>query len=382
LEAKTVAEEDTRPAFVERRRYPRISQPPLGLDAVKKGVLVPLHYETRNLPPAQQFPAWQDYMSPLLDSRLLDNAYLDDGFVAQQTVWNLGGMLVAQQTSPPFSYERPADKVRLSPLDHWYITILRDGRTWTEVDGRVAQNEPGLVEVRSLGRPFRGRKLATSSVSLIAPVDLFSDHGGLPAGSNNIVLGGHRARLLADYVSSVEANLDFFTHEDLLGVKERLREMVFEAVTPLVERNPDNDHVAEVGLMTRARRFIVRNITSPDLTADALCRELAISRTRLYELFETSGGVANYIRRRRLLVAHAMLADPLDARKVAEVGQSIGFDTPANFSRAFTQQFGYSPSNVYRHGFEQKGTHPRPHGERDDGRGLTFDGMLRTLGLS
>lgn len=371
----------SRSEFVERRRFARVVQAPLGVEEMQSEVLVPLHFETANLPPSRQFAAWQDYISPLIDVHLPEEVYPGDGFVARQSVWNLGGMLMTRQSSPAFNYARPPEKVRLSPLDHWHIIFLQSGRSWTEVDGRVAENEPGLVEIRSLGRPFRGRKLATEGVGLIAPIDLFSDHGGLPIASNNIVLGGHRARLLADYVASVEANLPFFTQNDLSAVKERLREMVFEAVTPLVDRNAGPDHVSNMGLMTRARRFITAHIASPDLTAEALCKELAISRTRLYELFETSGGVANYIRRRRLLAAHAMLADPSDSRKVAEIGAAIGIDSPANFSRAFTQQFGYSPSNVYRHGFEQKGAPLRPNGTRDDGHALTFEGMLRTLGL-
>ena len=218
----------------------------------------------------------------------------------------------------------------------WRQRVLRAGRTWTGMNGRVAQNEPGMIEIRSLGHPFSGRAMATDSVSLIVPVDVFTDRGGLTTASNNVVLGGHRANLLIDHLSSVEANLDRFTHDDLLGVKDRLREMVFDTITPLVDRGGGNDQISQIGLMARARRFILANLASPNLTPDALGRELAVSRTRLYELFEMSGGVANYIRRRRLSAAHAMLADPSDTRKIAEVGIAIGFDSAANFSRAFT----------------------------------------------
>ncbi|PKA45361.1 AraC family transcriptional regulator [Rhizobium sullae] len=366
------------PDFVERRRWPRVSQDPPGEHDVKKTVLVPLVFETESLPPYQQFPAWQEHMAVLSDTRLPDNVHPDDGFVARQAVWNLGGMLLLQQTIPAFSYERSPDTVRFSPIDHWQITFLRAGRTWTGNAGRVVQNEPGMIEVRSLGHPFSGRALATDSVSLIVPVDLFADRGGLTTASNNVVLGGHRAKLLIDHLSSVETNLDRFTHDDLQGVKDRLREMVFDTITPLVDRDGGNDQISQIGLMTRARRFILSNLALPHLTPDALGRELAISRTRLYELFETSGGVANYIRRRRLSAAHAMLADPSDTRKIAEVGLAIGFDSAANFSRAFTQQFGYSPSNIHK---RTSGDHTRPDWQTDKKPKVTFESLLRTLGL-
>lgn len=364
--------------FVERRRWPRVSQAPLVQEAVPGPCLVPLRFETEGFPLDRQFPAWREHMSALLNTRLPDNIDPKDGFAARQAVWNLGGMLFVQQTAPAFRYERSADMVRFSPIDHWQITFLRTGRTWTGVDGRVAQNEPGMLEIRSLGQPFSGRALATESLSLIVPVDLFADGGGLPAACNNVVLGGHRVRLLIDHLSSVEANLDRFTQADLPGIRNRILAMVVDTVTPLVDHNDDNDQISQIGLMTRARRFILSNLASPDLTPDALARELAISRTRLYELFETSGGVANYIRRRRLAAAHAMLADPSDAQKVGTVALAVGFDSAANFSRAFTQQFGYSPSNI-RKRISGDGAHPV--GQADKAPQVTFESLLRTLDL-
>lgn len=284
----------------------------------------------------------------MFDVRLPDHVGADSGFPVRQAIWNLGGMLLLQQAAPPFSFERSPEQVRFSPIDHWQITFLRAGQTWTAVDRSVAENRPGTVEIRSLGQPFRGRAIATESVSLIIPVDRFAARGGLPEASHHVVLGGHRAKLMIDFVSSVEGNLGQLTHEALSSVRSSLIEIVFDTVSYLVGTRGEPDPVSNVGLMTRARRFIQNNLVSEELTPDALSRELAISRTRLYELFENSGGVLKYIRERRLMAAHAMLANVADTRKIADVAATFGFDSAANFSRAFTQQFGYSPSSVRR----------------------------------
>lgn len=372
----------SRAQSIERRRHSRITQAPLGVDEREKGDLAPLLFETAGLPPCQQFPAWQEHAAPLFDSRLPDAVQPGDGFVVRQDVWNLGGLLIVQQVNPAFSFERSANKVRLSPIDHWQITFLRSGSSWTESGGRVVQNTPGLMEVRSYGRPFRGRTLAADSVGMIVPAELFADRGGLPAASHNVALGGHRARLLFDHLLSLEATLSRLTQDDLPGIRDRLREMVMDAVTPLADPADDKEQVSQAGLMTRARRFIIANILSPDLTVDTLCRELGTSRTRLYELFETHGGVATYIRRRRLMAAHAMLTDPSETRKIGAIGMAVGFDSAANFSRAFTQHFGYSPSTVQKHG-AGKGPRDRAADHQAERRGSeTFEGVLRTLGLS
>ncbi|RAZ92405.1 AraC family transcriptional regulator [Mesorhizobium hawassense] len=364
------------PVPVERRRWPRVSQEPLGKDEKTAASLVALRFETESLSPPEQFPAWRGHMSPLVEARLPDNVAPDDGFPVRQAVWNLGGMLLLQQTVPAFSYERSPDMVRFSPLDHWLITFLRTGRSWTGIDGRVAENEPGMMEIRSLGSPFRGRALASESLTLVVPDDQFADRGGLPPASSNTVLGGRRVKLLYDHMVGLETNLSGLSQDDLPGIKSRLLEMILDTVAPFLDRD-DSERVSQIGLMTRARRLIRKNLISSDLTPEALSRELAISRTRLYELFEPVGGVAKYIRQHRLLAAHRMLTDPSDRRTIAEVGLAIGYDSAANFSRAFTQQFGYSPSNIRTH----RKSSDAQFDARVENSAVTFEGLLQTLGV-
>lgn len=362
--------------LAERRRWPRIHHAPLCSEIQEALELTSLPFSTRNLAPDQQFLAWQDRMAPLIDMRMPQAAEAGDGFPVDQTVWNLEGALLIQQDAPAFRYERSSEKVRFSSIDHWQITFLRSGKTWTSVNGHIAENEPGLMEIRSLGCPYYGRALSTKSTTLILPCDLFADHGGLPSASNNIVLQGARVKLLSDYVAFLEANLTSLTKDDLPSVRGQLRELVFHSVAPLVDYRLHNDQISQIGLMTRARHFIQNNLGSANLTPETLSRELAISRTRLYELFQNSSGVLNYIRRRRLLAARAALADPANSRKIAYIANQLGFESAANFSRAFTHEFGYSPSEVRKHTSSVKMEHP-PQAEEL----ATFDHWLSTLGL-
>lgn len=79
-----------------------------------------------------------------------------------------------------------------------------------------------------------------------------------------------------------------------------------------------------------------------------MCRALGISRTRLYQLFEASGGVLNYIRKRRLLQAYADLSNSADHRPISEIAEAAGFEVAANFTRAFIHEFGLSPREIRR----------------------------------
>jgi len=370
------ATRDLKPDFVERRQSARVPLATLGEDARSANILAPLVFTTEQLEPAAQFAAWQQHVAPLYEVRMPDGVNAADGFAVTQKVWNLHGMLLIEQSVPSFSYERTAEKVRFSPIDHWQISFLRRGRTWTSVDGRVAENEPGMINIRSFGYPFRGRALATEVVLLIIPVDQFAALGGMPEACNNATLGGYRAKLLIDFVSTIQAGLDHITSEDLPELRDAVRQLVFDTIAPLVRESDTSEHNASLGLMTKARRFIQKNLQSRELTPDALSKELAVSRTHLYQLFEGSGGVLSYIRQKRLLAAHEMLADASENRKVSDIAQLFGFDTAANFTRAFTQQFGYSPSNVRKSLSRNDGLGDN---QPDTNRSLTFSTLLRTL---
>ena len=342
------AESATTKPMPERRRWAREEQPVRDTPAIRgPPILKPLEFSTRGLPKDQQFTAWQSYMEAVAEYRLPDDKPFADGFLAEHIAWNLGGALIVQQRVAAHSYWRSVAKLRASPIDHWCISILHSGRSWTEVDGHVAQNEPGNAEFRTLGHPFRGRITDTEAVVVYLPRDLFGDSATFLDDANNSVLSGNLAHLLSDYVGSVETSLRSLVAEDLSGIVGTLRDMVTTSLSSVEHEHATEHH--ETGLMERARRYIRQHLDSTDLTPENLCQELGTSRTRLYQLFEPSGGVLHYITRKRLLAAHASLCDPANTKLILEIAEAAGFDSPANFSRAFKQEFGYSPREAREH---------------------------------
>jgi AraC-like DNA-binding protein len=96
----------------------------------------------------------------------------------------------------------------------------------------------------------------------------------------------------------------------------------------------------------KARQFIDRNLRDPRLDAALLCREVGMSRTQLYRLFQEDGGVARYVRQRRLLRSYADLADPSSTESITLIAASLCFEDASSFSRAFKQEFGLNPRDV------------------------------------
>lgn len=361
----------------ERRRWPREAQPRDSVDQSLPPALEPLRFSTTELMSEDQLAAWRAHIAPVIDVSLPHNKSLDDGFAADDTVWNLGRMLIVQQRAAAHSYVRSSAKLRSSSIDHWYVALPRTGQSWTEVDGRVVESHPGRAELRSLGYPYRGRTTDSESFFLYLPRDLFADVN-LDA-KNNSILSGNVANLLVDYLNGIEMTLRSLTVEDLPRVVHATRSLIIACLSPPGVRDAAVEQFAGVALIERARRYIQHNLDAIDLTPESVCRALGVSRTRLYQLFEPSGGVLHYIQRRRLLTAHGALSDPTDNRRIIDVAETVGFSSAANFSRAFSKEFGYSPREA-RNAATALPRSPSSLSFAEKEKADSFEGWLKALG--
>ncbi|WP_246711742.1 helix-turn-helix domain-containing protein [Phyllobacterium myrsinacearum] len=362
---------------LERRRWPRQPAAQDRLNSFEPPALKPLHFSTFQLPPEDQFDAWKEYVSGVVDVRIPDQQSTSAGFLAEHTAWNLGGMLIAKQRVPGHSYARSETRHRTSSIDHWVIAIMRSGRSWTEMNGAVVENEPGKAVIRSLGFPFRGRATDAESLQLYLPRDVFAETFSGHNIRNNSLLSGNLTSLLVEYVVALEGLLPTLRTDELPGVVRIVQSMVTTCLLALTGQEPVSNRLLGAALIERARHHIQINLYSEDLSPETLSRALGISRTHLYQLFEPSGGVLHYIQKRRLLSAHAALSDPANNQQISDIGQTVGFSSAANFSRAFSKEFGYSPSAARSAASSQVPVASSSHWDKQEG---TFGDWLKALG--
>lgn len=93
------------------------------------------------------------------------------------------------------------------------------------------------------------------------------------------------------------------------------------------------------------KAFIDRNLRCSDLSPEFIMREMGLSRTSLYRLFEAEGGIVRYIADCRLDRCMADLADaPARRGQVRRVAEAWGFYHPGNFNRRFRERFEAAPT--------------------------------------
>ncbi len=113
--------------------------------------------------------------------------------------------------------------------------------------------------------------------------------------------------------------------------------------------------------ITRAMLFIQTRLDAPPSLAE-VAEGAAFSPYHFHRLFTayTGESLSAFVRRLRLERAANRLRQTFDP--VTEIALDVGYETPTNFSRAFRQYFGQSPSTFRAENHLLKtAVSPRPH---------------------
>jgi AraC-like DNA-binding protein len=163
---------------------------------------------------------------------------------------------------------------------------------------------------------------------------------------DHTVLQSGLTDILKEYLNGIQRHLPTLRAADIPSVVEATSAIVIACISPSRASEGDAAAPIQAARLERARQFVEANLQSQALGPDLICQVLGISRRQLYYLFEPSGGVAAYIRRRRLRASHAIVVKTSQLRHIQTIAFDHGFSNAALFSRLFKAQFGYSPKEA------------------------------------
>jgi AraC-like DNA-binding protein len=138
-------------------------------------------------------------------------------------------------------------------------------------------------------------------------------------------------------LSSLEQSVEFSMHEEV-GIERAVAELLQSAIPPTYDDPKDR--------YGKARVFIRRHLTDPDLRPAIVASQLKIAERSLTRLFARQGTtVERTIWDERLAAARRDLLDPrLSDQSITEIAFSWAFSDAAHFSRRFSRAYGMPPS--------------------------------------
>ncbi|MEJ0078339.1 MAG: helix-turn-helix domain-containing protein [Alphaproteobacteria bacterium] len=305
--------------------------------------MTPDVFTTVGLPKEKQLDAWRGWYDTIFDVVPDDP---QQGFSATSKTWKLGGFGLTCVRAPRLRAFRTAALIRRNPIDHWIITIGRQ-RTFGEVGQEQSIDVPaGVPFVASLGRPLASLRDADRRLQLFLPRDGFPALAAVLDGAEGRPLGSPMGKLLADFLTLLARESASLSEVNLSGLQSAVQGMVLACIAPSQDHGAPGPAAIAVTRRETVRRIVDANLRNASLQAEFLCREAGMSRSQLYRLLESEGGVESYIQRRRLKQGLAELSDPANRRSVSAIATALCFADPSSFSRAFKKEFGLSPTEM------------------------------------
>lgn len=295
-----------------------------------------IEMDTSSVPPAEQFDLFRSWNVGVAEVSLLDEGCRS--FLAHQMVWSLGKLTFTYLNVPDVRYGwRHLSK---PTIDNWYLRLpLPKSRA-------VGENlAAGSLDLQSLADPFECVSERSDHLALYVPRNLQFIQ------SSRIAISENAKQFLVDYM--------LLLHRSLPGLRNADQPHIAAATTSLLAAclMPSRDHTAEAQrpieavIMNRVSQIIATHLADPALTPELLCREIGVSRSSLYRIFEPLGGVSTYIRRARLRKTRDSLGDISDGRSISTIAEQWGFMDPSAYSRMFRKEFGVSPREARAEGW-------------------------------
>mgnify|MGYP001076723574 CR=1 FL=1 len=315
-----------------------------------------IDFSTLEFPARDQFDVFREAHRNTADAQIINSR--GPSYPAREVVWDLNTMIFAYIKCPGESVTHRWTHLKRPEVDHWYFILPFEFAPTAERDERPAD----LPSLHCLAKPFELVTNAEGYVALFIPRDILGLTPALDQMANTRFDGGIGS-ILADYLLLLNRSLPQLRLTELPSVVEATRSLIAACLAPSMDRLVNARNPIDMTLLERARILIGRRMLDRDLTPESICRDLHVSRSRLYRLFEPTGGIYAYIRRQRLLQARDALADNTDIRPVGQIAEQWGFVDPSAFSRSFKHEFGMSPKEARMMGW--------------DGRGRAFSGEAK-----
>ncbi|TPG08509.1 helix-turn-helix domain-containing protein [Rhodanobacter glycinis] len=317
---------------------------------VEASVRAPIHhhFSTCDVARTQQLVAWRDQTSSFLDIAV-SHAQVADGFRATLDHYRVDGMTFLHACTDPITQTRTAPQISTDTMRDYVFHVLLAGGCVETTTGlyprrKALQSRPGILALdmgqsMRMEREYRSQVMALflprALVESVLP-DAESLHGRV------IDYASPRARMFLGELEALSSSIDTMSGAEARSMMATCAQLIVGAFAKQCGLSGDARAAIRAAVFGRVRRHVEHHLHEPELSLESIVDASRLSRAALYRLFEHEGGLATYIRNRRLREA----ADELirfPKAPVVEIAYGLGFRSAADFNHAFRRAYDMPP---------------------------------------
>ncbi|MBN3785392.1 helix-turn-helix domain-containing protein [Burkholderia sp. Ac-20353] len=299
----------------------------------------------------RSFLAWQERMSPVYDIQP-SSKHAEDTFDASLSRYTIDNLSLFDFRTAPNLAVRSLGRVSTESIRDISFSVFLEGQPGLFVGGNPRPDAPPIPQVPSILaldmdqpctiRSFHGRILLLfvprALVERSLP-DAASLHGRSLHATTPLT------RLLIEHLVALNRQIVGLSKEEAHQSFVTAVELVVAAFSRQAGLSGNGRAAVRAAVYGQVRRHVETHLHDPELSPDSVLASLHLSRASVYRIFEHEGGLAAYIRSRRLRMA----ADELvrfPHMEVQDIASGLGFNDASSFTRAFRRAFDIAPRDL------------------------------------
>lgn len=310
-------------------------------------------FSVSGIPDHERFDYWKEGISSIFSVDATRDVR-SERFRARVTAHMFDTLFLAETQSRRQEWRRTASMIAGDGMDHYMVQLFFHGGTWMKSDSTGSGLPVGGLIVFDLAQVAHTGTTDFHNLSLVIPRTQLEPLLNAP--------NDQHMRLLpqSDPLVAMLSN----HMQTLLRIAPQTSQHQAQELTPITlglvaaclngTANGAPQHAPGIAVtkIVEARQLISQRLADTTLTAESLARQIGVSRSTLYQMFEQYGGVQKFIRQRRMHLVARSLRDARNRhRPISDIALSGGFPNLSAFSRDFRAQYGCSPRD-YRREYE------------------------------
>jgi len=311
--------------------------------------IVHSHFNTHGEAPQRQLLQWRERVGHIVDVPIA-RAQLDQGFNGAIDRYVVNDLLFTDSFTDPLQIQRPVARISTDDNRSFAFHVFMSGGigavTALYPQRHIAQYDWGILAL-DLNQPFRMYRPAGRMLNFLVPRALvesvFPDadaiHGRVIADLSP------QTRLIFNHLTALGQHLPTMSQNEADSAIRTGAQLLAAAFGKRSGLHGNARAATRAAVFGMVRRYIDTHLHQEELTPEGLLNTLQLPRTTLYRMFDHEGGLATYIRNRRLREAANELAR-FPHLAVMDIAYGLGFTNHSDFTRAFRRAFDITPQDM------------------------------------
>lgn len=304
-----------------------------------------IHFTSQDLSADENYAAWRQATDTLFDIDCLSAGH-PVRFQADLTSYSMGSILLGHTRSVAQRFSRSTATIARSGIDHIIVQLYMVGGYHGHAGSASIVVQAGDICVLDCAETFATQASDFENLTLVIPRAILEAKLPRLEALHGLVLktGSTWNRILSQHLLVLFEQAPSMTLRECERIANGSIALLAACLQGEIEARDEQTGTSVTSMVLQIRRHIDEHLSDSTLGADQVAARFALSRATLYRLFEPLGGVADYIRARRLRRAFfALRARELANLRISDIAQRCGFASMATFTRAFKAAYGMTP---------------------------------------